>query len=286
MSQEIAAGIDRSAVQKCLSDVTFDTLPGEGFGEVITHLPNGARLAVVLTPHLGMEQTVAKTELARDRGYEVVPHVAARFVEDADELDRIAGRLQQAGVTDIFVPGGDRDEPIGEFESALDVLLELERLGYEFEEVGIGGYPAGHNEIAAETLNEAMQRKAPHATYLVTQMCFDAEAIVDWIGGIRDRGIELPVETGIPGVMEYRQLMTLARRWGVAGPLDFARKTAGVLTFVRMLIGSGGRYKPDDMLPVIADTMEDPQYNIRRLRLYTFNQTQAAESWRRDWLDR
>lgn len=286
MSQETAARIDRSAIQKYLSDVTFDTLPGEGFGEAITHLPDGARLAVVLTPTLGMEQTVEKTELARERGYEVVPHVAARFVEDADELDRIAGRLKQAGVTDIFVPGGDRDEPIGEFESALDVLLELERLGYEFDEVGIGGYPTGHGEIAAETLNEAMQRKALHATYLVTQLCFDAEAIVDWIDGVRARGIELPVETGIPGVMEYRQLMTLARRWGVAGPLSFARKTAGVFTFLRMLVGSGGHYKPDDMLPVIAPALKDPHYNIKRLRLYTFNQTRTTESWRRDWLDR
>lgn len=285
MSQESVDGVNQSSVQKLLSDATFDTLPGDGFEEAITHLPDGARLAVVLTPHLGMEQTVEKTVLARERGHEVVPHLAARFIEDVDELDQIAGRLQEAGVTDVFVPGGDRDEPVGEFQSAIDLLLELERLGYEFDKVGIGGYPTGHNEIDAETLHDAMQQKAHHATYLVTQMCFEAEAIIDWIDGVRDRGIKLPVEVGIPGVMEYRRLMTLARRWGVTSPLEFVRKTAGVFTFLRKFVGSGGHYRPDEILSVIAAKGDDPRYDIRRLRLYTFNQTRETESWRQNWLD-
>jgi len=284
MPQESATSVDQPAVQQSLADVTFDTLPGDGFEDALTHLPAGSRLAVVLTPHLGMDQTVEKTVLASERGYEVVPHVAARFIKDADELDRIAGRLQEAGVTDVFVPGGDRDEPAGKFESALDLLLELERLGYDFDEVGIGGYPTGHKEIPTATLHDAMRRKAPHATYLVTQMCFDADAIVDWIDGVRDRGIDLPVEVGIAGVMEYRRLMTLARRWGVTNPLEFARKTAGVFTFLRELVLSGGHYAPDDMLPVIATKQDDPRYDIRRLRLYTFNQTKETEAWRQEWL--
>jgi methylenetetrahydrofolate reductase (NADPH) len=284
MPQESVTGVDRSAVQQSLADVTFDTLPGDGFEDALTHLPAGSRLAVVLTPHLGMDQTVEKTVLASERGHEVVPHVAARFMKDADELDRVAARLQEAGVTDLFVVGGDRDEPAGEFECALDVLLELERLGYDFDEVGIGGYPTGHEEIPTATLHDAMGRKAPHATYLVTQMCFDADEIVDWIDGVRDRGIELPVEVGIAGVMEYRRLMTLARRWGVTNPLEFARKTAGVFTFLRELVLSGGHYAPDDMLPVIATKQDDPRYDIRRLRLYTFNQTRETEVWRQGWL--
>jgi methylenetetrahydrofolate reductase (NADPH) len=232
-----------------------------------------------------MEPTVERTVQARRRGHEVVPHVAARFVEDADELDAIAGRLREAGVTDIFVPGGDRDEPVGEFASAHDLLVALEELGYEFDEVGVGGYPTGHDVIDDETLAAAMRRKEPHATYLVTQLCFDGEAIVDWIEGVRDRGIDLPVEVGIPGVMEYRRLMSLARRWGIASPLEFVSKTAGVFTFIRELVGSGGRYKPDDMLPTLAAARSDPLYDIRRLRLYTFNQTGPTEAWRQAWLE-
>jgi len=285
MSGATQSDVDSAAIGSCLSDVTFDLLPTDDFDEALSHLPGGARLAVVLTPHLGMEPTVERTVQARELGYEVVPHVAARFVEDTDELDEIAGRLREAGVTDIFVPGGDRDEPVGEFASAHDLLVALEDLGYEFEEVGIGGYPTGHDVIDDETLAAAMREKVPHATYLVTQLCFDATAIVDWIEGVRDRGIDLPVEVGIPGVMEYRRLMSLARRWGIASPLEFISKTAGVFTFLRELVGSGGRYKPDDMLPTLAAARSDPLYDIRRLRLYTFNQTESTEDWRQAWLD-
>ncbi|MEF8850897.1 MAG: methylenetetrahydrofolate reductase [Haloarculaceae archaeon] len=285
MSQGTPADIDSVAVGSCLSDVTFDLLPTEDFDEALSHLPSGSRIAVVLTPHLGMESTVERTVQARDLGHEVVPHVAARFVEDAEELDELAGRLREAGVTDVFVPGGDRDEPVGEFASACELLVALEELGYEFEEVGIGGYPTGHDAIDDGTLREAMRRKAPHATYLVTQLCFDAAAVVDWIESVRERGIDLPVEVGVPGVMEYRQLMSLARRWGIASPLEFISKTAGVFTFLRELVGSGGRYRPDDMLPTLAAARADPLYDIRRLRLYTFNQTEPTEAWRQEWLD-
>lgn len=285
MPQGTSTEVDSAAIGSCLSDVTFDLLPAEDFDEALSYLPSGSRVAVVLTPHLGMDPTIERAVQARELGHEVVPHIAARFVEDTAELDEIAGRLREAGVTDIFVPGGDRDEPVGEFASAHELLVALEELGYEFEEVGIGGYPTGHDAIDDETLHEAMRRKEPHATYLVTQLCFDAAAVVDWIESIRARGVELPVEVGIPGVMEYRRLMSLARRWGIASPLEFISKTAGVFTFLRELVGSGGRYKPDDILPTLAAAGTDPLYDIRRLRLYTFNQTESTEAWRQEWLD-
>jgi len=284
MSEHATPGADTSAVGAALSDVTFDMLPAEGFEEALTHVPDGARIAVVLTPEVGIEPTVERTEQARELGYEVVPHVAPRFIEDRDELADIATRLTDAGVTDIFVPGGDRDEPLGEFASAYEMLLALEELGVSFEEVGITGYPTGHDSIDDATLMDAMDRKTPYATYLVTQLCFDAEAILSWIEGVRDRGIDLPVEVGIPGVMHYRRLMTLARKWGIAGPIGFIRKTTGFASFLREFVGSGGKYRPTEMVETLAPYWGDSECDIRRLRLYTFNQTQDTESWRREWV--
>jgi methylenetetrahydrofolate reductase (NADPH) len=283
MAQHRAAA-DRHGPGNPLDDVTFDLLPGDGFEEALSHVPDGSRVAVVLTPDIGVEPTVQGTEYATERGYEVVPHIAARFVEDRAELDRIAGRLTDAGVEDLFVPGGDRDEPVGEFSSAYDLLVALEELGYEFEEVGIGGYPTGHVEIDDATLAEAMERKAPHATYLVTQLCFDAGTIREWIDGIRGRGIDLPVEVGIPGVVNLRRLMAMSREWGVAQPLQFVRKTTGVLGFAKALVASRGRYTPDDMVDGLAPCVGDDHYGVRRLRLYTFNQTADTETWRRERL--
>jgi methylenetetrahydrofolate reductase (NADPH) len=284
MARDAAPGSHRDDLAAVLSDVTFDLMPSEEFDAALDPLPEGARVAVVLTPDLGMGPTVEKAERAIERGYEVVPHVAARFIENRDELDAIAGRLEEAGVTDLFVPGGDRDDPVGEFASARELLVALEELGYAFPEIGIGGYPTGHESIDDATLASAMERKAPHATYVVTQLCFDADAILSWIREIRGRGIDLPVEPGIPGVMDYRRLMTLSRRWGIADPLRFVRKTTGVFGFVREMIGSGGRYDPGDMVDTLARHHDDPEIDLHRLRLYTFNQTDDTESWRREHL--
>ena len=30
-------------------------------------------------------------------------------------------------------------------------------------------------------LAESMERKAPHATYITTQLCYDSSAILEWI---------------------------------------------------------------------------------------------------------
>src|SRR6056297_1786184 len=155
-------------VETLLRNARFELMPFDSFDEEIEHLPAGATIAITTSPQLGIDRTVEKTELATEAGFDVVPHVAARYVEDREQLAEIARRLTEAGVTDIFVPGGDREEPAGEFESAYDLLAALDEMGYEFEEVGITGYPEGHDFLDEETLAAAMEQKAPYATYIVT----------------------------------------------------------------------------------------------------------------------
>ena len=244
------------------------------------HLPDGAQIAITTSPTLGLEATIEWTERAAAAGYEIVPHVAARYVRDRDHLDEVAGRITEAGVTDVFVPGGDREEPAGEFESAYELLVALEDLGYEFEEVGITGYPEGHAFLDDETLAEAMAKKEPHATYIVTQLCYDPEAVIEWIEEIRARGVELPVEVGIPGVMKYQRLIGISRKVGVGDSVEFLRKTSGVLGFVRQLVGSRGKYTPDRLIEGLAPYATDPDYGIRGVHIYTFNQVPDTESWR------
>jgi len=271
---------DEKAIRAFLGDVVFDMMPSGGFEGALGALPEGATIAVTLVPDMGIWPTVERTETAAARGFDVVPHVAARFIEDRAELADVATRLEAAGVTDIFVPGGDRDEPVGEFSSAYELLVAIEELGHDFAEVGIAGYPTGHEVIDDATLAEAMANKAPHATYIATQLTLDPTAIVEWIEGIRDRGVDLPVEVGIPGVMDYLRLLKLAWEWGVADPLRFVRKTMGIAEFVRTLVGSGGRYTPDEMVDALAPYHDDEWYDFRRTRLYTFNQTDDTEAWR------
>ncbi len=267
-------------VARLLAEPRFELMPFDSFGEQMEGLPDGSTITVTASPQLGVEATVEWTERGAEAGYEMVPHIAARYVRDADHLTEIADRLQAAGVEDVFVPGGDREEPIGEYESAHDLLVALAELGYEFEEIGITGYPEGHQFLSDRTLEESMARKAPYSTYVATQICYDPERILEWCLELRERGIELPVEVGVPGVMKYQRLIGISRKVGVGDSVNFLRKTGGILGFVREFLGSRGTYTPDTLIEGLAPYADDPEYGIRGIHLYTFNQVPDTEEWR------
>jgi len=272
-------------VSSLLSEPRFELMPFDSFEGQMEQLPDGAAIAVTASPQLGLDATVEWSEKAAARGYEPIPHVAARYVEDRDHLDAVARRLLDAGITDIFVPGGDREEPVGEFESAYELLVALDDLGHQFDEVGITGYPEGHDFLDDHTLAAAMDEKAPYATYITTQLCYDPEAVVDWIETIRDRGVDLPIEVGIPGVMKYQRLLSISQKVGVGDSIRFLQKTSGILGFVRQLVGSRGKYEPDALVDGLAPYADDADYGIRGLHIYTFNQVGDTETWRRERLD-
>ena len=284
MSRQSATSAD--GVRALLETPRYEIMPFDSFDDQIAGLPDGATVTITASPSLDIGATVEKSELAAERGFEVVPHVAARYVRDEEHLAEIAGRLADAGVTDIFVPGGDREEPLGEFDSAYSLLSTLDELDVSFEEVGITGYPEGHPFLSDETLAEAMDRKRPYATYVATQLCYDADTILDWITALRDRGVDLPVQVGIPGVLQYQRLLSISNRVGVGDSVRFLRKTSGILGFVRQLVGSRGTYTPDDLVEGLAPHVDDPAYGIQGVHVYTFNEVPALEEWRRGVLDR
>ena len=264
-----------------LRDARFELMPFDSFDDELTYLPDGATIAITTSPQLGIERTVERAEQAAADGYEPVPHIAARYVRDGDHLEEIARRLTEAGVTEIFVPGGDREEPVGEFESAYQLLVALDETEYSFEEVGITGYPEGHEFLGEQTLRTEMDKKAPYATFIVTQLCYNPEAVIEWIEKIRGRGVDLPVEVGIPGVMKYSRLLQISRKVGVGDSVKFLKKTTGVVDFVRQIVGSRGTYKPDELVDGLGPYADDEEYKISGIHIYTFNQTKDTEDWRR-----
>ena len=274
------SAVDQDGVSNLLRGARFELMPFDSFNDELESLPAGSSIAITTSPQLGIEQTVERAEEAAAQGYEVVPHIAARYVEDEAQLASIAERLSDAGVTDLFIPGGDREEPAGEFTSAYDLLEVLDELPYSFEDIGITGYPEGHDFIDEDELITVMDRKAPYATYIVTQLCYDPETILEWVESVRERDVDLPIEVGIPGVMNYQKLLQISQKVGVGDSIKFLRKTTGIFEFVRQLIGSRGVYEPDELIDGLSPYVEDEYYNIRGIHIYTFNQTPDLESWR------
>jgi methylenetetrahydrofolate reductase (NADPH) len=244
-------------------------------------LPEGATVTVTCSPTRGIESTLLLGEKLRERGFRIVPHIAARLVADRAHLDEIVRRLDDLGVREIFVIGGDTRKPVGPFSSAVELLSAMADAGHDFEHVGIGGYPEGHPNIDDKTLRQTLLDKRPFATYVVSQMCFDPDAILNWVADIRRRGIGLPVYIGLPGVVERKKLLQISLKIGVGDSARFLTKYTQVLT---KFLKPGG-YSPDELVKNLAPFVEDQDYNLAGFHIYTFNQVESTEEWRRQVLD-
>ena len=252
----------------------FEMVPMRGLEEALDHLPPGATVPVTCSPTRGLDATLpVVTELVR-RGHRPVPHLAARMVRDTAQLRGVVAELDRLGVRDVFVVAGDAATPAGPFEGAADLLRELHRIGHPFLEVGVTGYPESHSFIPDEATVSAMADKAPYATYLVSQICYDADTVAGWVRAVRDRGITLPVHLGIPGVVDRTRLLRISTRIGLADSVRFLKRQTGVA--VRAAAG----YTPDHLVTELRPLFEDPALRVLGWHLFTFNEIARTEQWR------
>ncbi|WP_205740779.1 methylenetetrahydrofolate reductase [Haloactinopolyspora alba] len=245
----------------------YEILPLPGVLDALAELPAGAAVTVTASPRHGVDATVELTERLAAQGLRAVPHLAARQIHDHTELALVVERLTAAGVLDVFVVGGDATEPAGEFPDGLALLRGLDALGRPFEHVGVPSYPEGHPLIDDDTLWTALADKEPYATYIVTQMCFDADTICDHAAEIRRRGITLPIVAGVPGVVDTAKLLRVSLRIGIGDSVRFIRKNRS--TTVRLLDPRG--FRPDALTRRLGEHVRAGRCDISGLHVYTFN---------------
>jgi methylenetetrahydrofolate reductase (NADPH) len=267
-------------LSRALERPRFELLPLEGAEEQAEHLPSGAKVTITCSRARGLESTLRLAERLSKRGFQAVPHISARLVSDESHLEETVWRLEGCGVREVFVIGGDAKQPVGKFSGASGLLSAMDRMGHGFEEVGVAGYPEGHPIIADSDLWRALRQKQHYATYIVTQMCFDPRAILNWVSGIREQDIRLPVYVGLPGVLDWKKLLLVSLKIGVGDSARFLTKNAGVL---KTLLKP--HYSPDGLLEDLAPYVREPHYDIRGLHFYAFNQTAALEEWRQPLLE-
>jgi methylenetetrahydrofolate reductase (NADPH) len=243
-------------------------------------IPPGTRVNVTFLAHEDLATRVAAARRVRQLGFVPVPHISARRIGSERELEEFLAALQAAGAaSDLFVVAGDPARAAGPYPDALSLIRsgKLERFGAR--RVSVAGYPEGHPDIAGDVLWTALADKAAHLHHLqladsvITQFGFDAAAVLDWTGQLRQRGITLPVRIGVPGPAGVRRLLGYARRFGVGTSAGIARKyglsltslasTAGPDRFLRDL---GARYRPD-------------RHGRVKLHFYPFGGLAATAQW-------
>jgi methylenetetrahydrofolate reductase (NADH) len=261
----------------------YEILPLDGVADqVLEHLPSGRKITITSSPTRGLESSLELIEQLAPHGYELVPHLAARLIADRAHLEEVVLRLRNAGVREAFVIAGDASRPAGEFEGAAELLSALAELRSGLAEVGISGYPESHHFISDETTIEAMFEREPMATYIVSQLCFDAEVIRTWIRRVRERGTSLPIWIGVPGAVDTRKLLRTSLRIGLGQSVRFLRGQRGMLRrFLRPRT-----YTPSDLLLALAPSFAEPADKVGGIHVYTFNELKETETWRRQLVDR
>jgi len=237
-------------------------------------------VSVTCSPTKGIEPTLELAAELNGAGHHAVPHLAARLVESREHVEKLAAKLDEYGITEIFVVGGDPD-PVGPYTDALSFMRDLLPMCHTVRIVGITAYPDHHTVIPDAALDEALMAKQALLAELglegfaSTQMCFNVRRIESWLRGQRARGFTLPIHLGVPGAVDRSKLITLGARLGVGSSLRYLRKNSGDI--LRMF--SPKRYDPNKLIVPLARHAD--QLNITALHLFTFNSIDATYAWQR-----
>jgi methylenetetrahydrofolate reductase (NADPH) len=216
-------------------------------------LKRGTRVYLSALPGRPVEETITAAAGVRTAGLEPVPHVAVRNFSTEKALDDFLARLNgNADVRSVLVIAGDRNE-CGPFRSTRDAIDSgiLRRRG--IRSVGIAGYPEGHPKISDEELKKALAAKIAAAeaigvaVEIVTQFCFDPNAILSFIRQLRSFGFEHRVRVGLVGPTSLTALMRYAARCGVRASAQGLARRAGLVRQVFALT------TPDDLIRTLAD---------------------------------
>ncbi len=270
----------KQGLADALRDATYEILPFKNAEEqVLAHVPTDVALTVTTTEFKGLGPTVDLAVKLGEAGYRAAPHLAARQVRDRAHLEDVVARLREAGTDSVFVIGGDAADA-GEYPDALSLLEALKEIGHPFPTVGIGGYPEGHGKIGDDLIEQALKAKTPHATQVITQLCFDADTTIGWARTAAADGLDLPIRVGIPGAISRQKLIRVSAGLGLGQSAKFLSKQQNMLW--RFFLPGG--YSPNKLVERLTPAFAQQDNNLQGFHVFTFNELESTEAWRRRWL--
>src|SRR6184192_630468 len=245
----------------------YEIFPTDGVVELVAaHVPKEVTLTVTASPRRGLPATVVLAARLSRLGYRAVPHLSARLIRDRVELGQILDALKAAGIRNVFVVAGDAREPAGQFPDSMSLLAALPP-DHGLTEIGVTGYPESHPFIHDDVTIQAMWDKRRLATYIVSNMSFDPATVKRWVERVRHRGVELPIHIGMAGVA------------------DAARFLRGHPIWLARMFRPGG-YEPGRFVSALLPELAQPDRRVGGLHVFTFNEIEPTERWRRGMLTR
>ena len=273
----------RRALVAFLQAPRYEVLPTEDVEErVAAALPHEVTIAVTASPRRGIEATIGLAEKLAAHGYQVVPHISARLIRDQAHLREVLARVAAIGRNEIFVIAGDAKEPAGDFPDSVSLLTALANEPHGLQEIGVTGYPERHSFIDDDLTIQAMWDKRRIATYIVSNLCFDPRVVKRWVARVRRRGVLLPIHIGLAGVADPAKLLRISTRIGV---IDSARFLRGHSNWFLRMVQPGG-YDPGRFTAGLLPDLAASDRKVAGLHVFTFNEIEPTEQWRKDTLAR
>jgi len=235
----------------------------------------GSEVYIARVPGDAHGATVATAVLLRKAGFQPIPHVGARYFESQAALDDTVARLVgEAGVDKVLCIAGDLDHAAGPFPASTDVIASGVFAKHGIKRVGIAGYPEGHGKIELPVLAEHMgkkhdllaQQKIP--ALIVSQFCFEAAPIVDFVKRVRARDVHAPIRIGLAGPASITTLTRFAIRCGIGNSLRALTSGRGI---TRLLSEAG----PEAVVTALAQA----NLGAEGLHFYTFGGVSKAADW-------
>ena len=235
-------------------------------------LSPGTTVNVTFLPGSDPMETVAVAKRLHNEGMNAVPHLAARSLEDADQIDTLlASYRAEAGVDEVLIIGGGVDQPVGAFENSLQILETGLLQKHGIRRVGVAGHPEGSPDISQNEIAEALSAKNALAKreglemYIETQFCFDAQIVFEWEKTVRAAGNELPIRIGIPGPATIKTLFKFAQISGIGPSMRFiSKQTRNVAKLMTV-------QSPHQLLFDLAEGMaDDSNCLIEHFHFYPF----------------
>jgi methylenetetrahydrofolate reductase (NADPH) len=219
---------DSPSIARMLRGYSIEVNPSQSkvVDAAATRLHPGTEVFLTWIPNTNPMNMVGPAAKLRSAGLLPVPHIGARHLVSATQLEDIAARfVEEAGVDRVLIIGGDRAEPAGPYDSSLAVMRTevFQKLGVT--RMAVSGFPEGNPNISDIVLEEALAAKINFASdnglelSIVTQFCFKAEPIVEWLQRLRARGIDIPVRVGLAGPAGILTLTRYALHCGIGNSL-------------------------------------------------------------------
>jgi methylenetetrahydrofolate reductase (NADPH) len=277
-----------SNLKNFISGYSIEVVPNsaakvESFAEI---LPKNTRVYIAhLSEKEDIKTMVATAKRINEEGFSVMPHIPARIIKDKATLANwISMYRNEANVTEALLIGGGASQPLGNFDSSIQLIESGVFDDAGFKRLHIAGHPEGSKDIDPDGSNanvssalswkQEFSNRTDAEMAIATQFCFDATAVTKWAERLKQDGIDIPIHIGIAGPAKLQTLLRFSIECGVGPSMKILTKRAKDIT--KLLLP----YKPSEILEALADyKMKDPSLNIDQVHFFPIGGIKQTVDW-------